>query len=410
MFKEKRAYLILTITILFNAFILSFFLYLKREWIFSINLYNLSDNINFFKINFFKITNLNIEYIQILIISIIFVYIFSHLPYFYFLQNIFKELDIPNTVEIDLKNNSELFEAVKEVLNKINNLYGTKYSYSNFRFFIMTSNSLNAYAYGKNQIILTKEIITLNNEELKGILAHEFSHLLNGDSILKIRMYCCNLFIGIYNLFHIFIQKILEEFIKYKDEKGTEFISMFKLIALPVYLITIFINAILFFIKLLIDIIFYFYMRSVELRCDSLAVQLDYKNGLLNALNKIDYSHSSKSILEYLYDTHPPKNKRLLRIKNSIIVTIGLNENKNKLIKNIFLKIGIFLFFLSLFFYDYKNLKIIDGLNLKNKDSKKGKIQKVNKKNKYHGNERDQIIILNNKRVYITKDGYIENF
>lgn len=352
---------------------------------------------------------LNIEYAQILIVSIIFVYTFSHLPYFYFLQSIFKELDIPNTVEINLKDNPKLFEAVKEVLDKINILYGTKYNYSNFKFFTMTSDILNAYAYGKNQIILTKDIISLNNEELKGILTHEFSHLLNGDSILKIRMYCCNLFIGIYNLFHTFIQKFLEEFIKSKDEKEAEIVSILKLIALPIYLSIIFINVALSFTKLLIDIIFYFYMRSVELRCDSLAVQLDYKNGLLNALDKIDYSHSSKSILEYLYDTHPPKNKRLSRIKNSIIISINLNENKNKLIKNIFLKIGILLFFLSLFFYDYKNLKIIDGLNLKNKDNKQRKIQKIDKRQKYQGNERDQIIILNNKRVYITKDGYIEN-
>lgn len=409
MFREKRAYIILTTTILFNAFILSFFLYLKKEWIFNINLYSLANNINYLKSNFFKMNDLNIEYIQILILSIIFVYIFSHLPYFYFLQSIFKELDIPNTVEINLKDNPKLFEAVKEVLNKINILYGTKYNYSNFKFFTMTSDVLNAYAYGKNQIILTKDIISLNNEELKGILTHEFSHLLNGDSILKIRMYCCNLFIGIYNLLHTFIQKFLEEFIKSKDEKGAEIVSILKLIALPIYLSIIFINVALSFTKLLIDIIFYFYMRSVELRCDSLAVQLDYKNGLLNALDKIDYSHSSKSILEYLYDTHPPKNKRLSRIKNSIIISINLNENKNKLIKNIFLKIGVLLFFLSLFFYDYKNLKIIDSLNLKNKDNKQRKIQKIDKRKKHQGNERDQIIILNNQRVYITKDGYIEN-
>ena len=185
MFREKRAYIILTTTILFNAFILSFFLYLKKEWIFNINLYNLANNINYLKTNFFKMNTLNIEYTQILIVSIIFVYIFSHLPYFYFLQSIFKELDIPNTVEINLKDNPKLFEAVKEVLDKINILYGTKYNYSNFKFFTMTSDILNAYAYGKNQIILTKDIISLNNEELKGILTHEFSHLLNGDSILK---------------------------------------------------------------------------------------------------------------------------------------------------------------------------------------------------------------------------------
>ncbi|MEG0234732.1 MAG: M48 family metalloprotease [Cetobacterium sp.] len=410
MFKEKRAYLILTATILFNSFILSIFLYLKKEWIFNINLYNLSNNINYLKNNFFKTNNLNIEYIQILIVSIIFVYIFSHFPYFYFFQNVFKELDIPNTVEINLKDTPELFEAVEEILNKINNLYGTKYNYSNFKFFTMTSDFLNVYAYGKNQIILTKEMIALNNEELKGILTHEFSHLLNGDSILKIRMYCCNLFIGIYNLFDTFIQKCLEEFIKSKDEKGTEIVSILKLIALPIYLVTIFINAILSFTKLLIDVIFCFYMRSVELRCDSLAVQLDYKDGLLNVLDKIDYSHSSKSVLEYLYNTHPSKNKRLSRIKNSIIISVNLNENKNKLMKNIVLKIGIFLFFLSLFFYDYKNLKIIDNLNLKNKDNKQRKIQKADKRKKYQGYERDQIIILNNKRVYITKDGYVENF
>lgn len=60
---------------------------------------------------------------------------------------------------------------------------------------------------------------------------------------------------------------------------------------------------------------------------------------------------------------------------------------------------------LDLYFKGKKEIIKEQSINIKNSDG--NTVPNIEKRLKYSGNERDQIIILNGKSVYIDKDGYI---
>ena len=72
---------------------------------------------------------------------------------------------------------NEVYDEVKEQYPKIQ---------KNINYYIDDSLEINAYAIGSNTITVTKgSLMNLNDEELKGILGHEFGHIVNGDTSLQ---------------------------------------------------------------------------------------------------------------------------------------------------------------------------------------------------------------------------------
>jgi heat shock protein HtpX len=82
----------------------------------------------------------------------------------------------------------EEIERLSELFNEVYDEVKAQYPkiQKNINYYIDDSLDINAYAIGSNTITVTKgSLMNLSDEELKGILGHEFGHIVNGDTALQ---------------------------------------------------------------------------------------------------------------------------------------------------------------------------------------------------------------------------------
>jgi len=96
-------------------------------------------------------------------------------------------------------------------MNVYRNVYETKKGTSRrIKLYIDRSMAVNAYAIGSNTIVVTRGAVNnLSPQELQGVIAHEFGHLYNGDSLMMLTLLGGNLYIGIVMLVIRLIKVIL---------------------------------------------------------------------------------------------------------------------------------------------------------------------------------------------------------
>ena len=63
----------------------------------------------------------------------------------------------------------------------------------NIRLYMINDHYPNAFALGRNTVCVTRGLLYLDDEEIKGIFAHEFSHLSNKDTDFLLFIYIGNL-------------------------------------------------------------------------------------------------------------------------------------------------------------------------------------------------------------------------
>ncbi len=200
------------------------------------------------------------------------------------------------------------------------------------RVYVLRDNSINAFAAGKSHntavIGVTRGAITLlNRDELQGVIAHEFSHILNGDMRLNLRL------LGVLN--GILLIGIIGEYILRtlrirtsgrKDSAGAIVLIGIGLLVIG-YAGTFFGK----WIKASVS-------RQREYLADASAVQFTRnKDSIAGALKKIgglddgsllespsasEYSHAyfAEGVTEFMqsmFATHPPLDKRIRQIDPS---------------------------------------------------------------------------------------------
>lgn len=82
----------------------------------------------------------------------------------------------------------EELERLSVLFNEVYDEVKTQYPkiQKNINYYIDDSLDINAYAIGSNTITVTKgSLMNLTDEELKGILGHEFGHIVSGDTALQ---------------------------------------------------------------------------------------------------------------------------------------------------------------------------------------------------------------------------------
>jgi len=172
------------------------------------------------------------------------------------------------------------------------------------------SMSVNAYALGANSIVITRGAInTLSEEQLKGVIAHEFGHLHRGDTMLPLILIGGNF---IFVLAYV-ITKIMKAILRTSNELinadveihhnyyGKFIIWLFCLTITP--------------LVILIQGLFALVKRENEYKADKFAFDVGYGENLISALytlDKIDIS-SRINILQRLKMSHPYID---VRIKN----------------------------------------------------------------------------------------------
>jgi heat shock protein HtpX len=177
----------------------------------------------------------------------------------------------------------------------------------------------NAFATGwdRNNALVavsTGLIDMMEKEEIKGVLAHEISHIKNGDMVTMTLMQ------GVLNTFVIFLSRIVASMVS-RDRDGRESYGTYMMVSFVLEMIfSLFATAILMW-----------FSRYREYKADEGAVDLSNANGIYYALAKLGQipkeelalpnDYKAFGIVGFLGDffaSHPPIEKRLEHIKEYV--------------------------------------------------------------------------------------------
>ncbi|MFB2729881.1 protease HtpX [Shewanella mangrovisoli] len=190
---------------------------------------------------------------------------------------------------------------------------------------IYQSPEMNAFATGPSKdnslvAVSTGLLYGMSQDEVEGVLAHEVSHVANGD------MVTLTLIQGVVNTFVIFAARvvagIINNFVSSNDEEG-EGLGMFA------YMAVVFVLDMLF--GILASIIVAYFSRIREYRADEGAARLAGKHKMIAALERLRQGPESSAMpaqmsafgingkrsMAELMMSHPPLEKRIAALQTS---------------------------------------------------------------------------------------------
>lgn len=188
---------------------------------------------------------------------------------------------------------------------------------------IYQSPEMNAFATGPSRdnslvAVSTGLLYGMSQDEIEGVLAHEVSHVANGD------MVTLTLIQGVVNTFVIFAARvvagIINNFVSSSDEEG-EGLGMFA------YMAVVFVLDMLF--GILASIIVAYFSRIREYRADEGAARLAGKHKMIAALERLRHGPEStampaqmsafgingKRSMAEMMMSHPPLEKRIAALQ-----------------------------------------------------------------------------------------------
>ncbi len=177
-----------------------------------------------------------------------------------------------------------------------------------FTVLIAADNELNACAIGNQFIVVTTELINnLSEKKLAGVLAHEFAHVIHGDTKLGLSCYLMN------SVAHLFTRAL------FCISVILDFFSFIPLIGwmgkVASFFINVFICILEHVLKVPLQLMELFGSRQNEYAADRYACEIGVGNELIDALNIIDSEHKKSSFKERLFSTHPDTDKRVERMR-----------------------------------------------------------------------------------------------
>lgn len=180
------------------------------------------------------------------------------------------------------------------------------------KIFIVDSLSINACAIGKHTIAVTQGAIdTFSSEELKAVIAHEFSHIYNRDTHMKMLNRVGNGLFSIYILFVDLFLKIFSLFFIDLDDPDTKHASgLFQALFLCLrFVLNLSVIVTLFAGNVLLS----GNERKNELRADKFAYEVGHGQGLIDALyllQKLSLGENMRFV-ERMQQDHPRISKRI---------------------------------------------------------------------------------------------------
>ncbi|WP_298705029.1 M48 family metalloprotease [uncultured Veillonella sp.] len=189
----------------------------------------------------------------------------------------------------------------------------------NYTLYVQDSHILNAFAYGHNRVIVMTGLLSfLNETELRGILAHELSHLVHHDTTYSLTYVAVQIaysfFIKIFICFNNILAAIYNVL---------RFIPIINLIALLFLFQIKILNYLILFLQSIVHYLFMFLKpfgsRRDEYRADAFAHKLGLGEALAAALSKLSpYSYDAPGVFNQLLASHPPIHKRITRLQKLI--------------------------------------------------------------------------------------------
>ncbi|WP_423840357.1 protease HtpX [Vibrio mytili] len=185
---------------------------------------------------------------------------------------------------------------------------------------IYDSPDINAFATGakRNDSLVAVSTGLLHNmtrDEAEAVLAHEVSHISNGDMVTMTLMQ------GVVNTFVIFLSRFIANIVSSNDDEEGQGTNMMVYFGVSMVLELVF--------GFLASFITMWYSRHREFHADAGAAQLVGKEKMIAALERLKMSHESqldgtmmafgingKKSLSELLMSHPPLDKRIAALRN----------------------------------------------------------------------------------------------
>ncbi|MCC5851231.1 MAG: protease HtpX [Alkalimonas sp.] len=181
---------------------------------------------------------------------------------------------------------------------------------------IYDSPEMNAFATGMNRneslvAVSTGLLRNMREDEVEAVLAHEVSHIANGD------MVTLTLIQGVVNTFVIFLARLIAGVIRQNNQQLGTMAYFGIVIALEMLF------------GVLASIIVMWFSRQREYRADAGAARLEGANKMVAALQRLQHNHESRlegSMAAFgiagggkkseLFMSHPPLEKRIAALQN----------------------------------------------------------------------------------------------
>ena len=183
----------------------------------------------------------------------------------------------------------------------------------NIRLYMINDHYPNAFALGRNTVCVTRGLLYLDDEEIKGIFAHEFSHLSNKDTDFLLFIYIGNLVMtcgfmiarAMIWIISFFLGVATSDHDDYDVVKGLRGLIFARLADL------LYVIAVGLYTKLGLILVRHS-MRNQEYEADKFAYDLGYGEQLRDALTQLqDTNEAPKKFAANLMSTHPDMFSRI---------------------------------------------------------------------------------------------------
>lgn len=184
------------------------------------------------------------------------------------------------------------------------------------KFFMSKDKEPNAFATGRKTICMTEGLLDYSDEEIKGILGHEFGHLAHKDTDAILVVEVGNLIVtGIFVAFRLLVKIITLIFHLLFSIVSSSFAEIF-VSAITRVLIDFLLVAVMTIWTKLGTLICLHSSRKNEFEADEYCCSLGYGEKLCAALDKMDNIKGEKSTLwATLNSTHPDTDERIAKMQ-----------------------------------------------------------------------------------------------
>lgn len=191
--------------------------------------------------------------------------------------------------------------------------------------YIKEDDSINAFAMGRRTVCVTRGLLQLSDEQIKGVLGHEFGHLVTHDTDLTLLITIGNFMISaavtviraILFVYH-FIMSLVSVFLG-----GSEGLFFAVVNAVYTFLITVLIDGGMWVWTQLGILMVMKSSRDAEYEADAFACDIGYGAGLLSffrLLDQLEITSGAKAdrgnIFAALASSHPATEQRIARIES----------------------------------------------------------------------------------------------
>lgn len=262
-------------------------------------------------ISYWILTELNISEVTAFIICVV-VYAVSVFIAFTFGETILKFIKSVRPVETK-REKEYILPLFDEVYEKAKSVYP---ELPEIKPYIVDSMSVNLFAVGSHTVAITKGALEVfSEEELQGMIIHEFAHIKNGNTKAELLNKIGNGFIAVvviiinalFLIFDVFFRDLGDEDLKHTS-------GLFRALF---FFIRFCVNTLMVVLLFVGNIILSGNSRKNEFTADKFAYDLGYGESLKSALylvQKISLS-SKTNLIEKMQQSHPRVSKRIAKLE-----------------------------------------------------------------------------------------------